>query len=280
MSPVVHPRLYSWCSEQLQRLKAYDEQLQASASPDSAAASSEPKVRGMSPDRVIALASIGFTKDLELTPVECEAGAAAVAAARELEGHSSNDEDDDHHHHTDLEEHDDEEGRDRPGESWYEHFSQLQAFRTVMGHLRVSPVHNHELYSWCSEQLHRLKAYYEQLQSLASSDEATVSQPNVEGMSPDRVMALDSIGFTKDLVLAPVESDARVATMIGQVAHGELEGQSSHAKEDDSHHRCDLEEDAVQSHHEEYPVIEDCIAKTCDGASKADGGRKHDPVEV
>jgi hypothetical protein len=112
VSPVEDPRLYSWCSEQLQRLVAYDEQLQPSLD-NPAAATSQPKVKGMTPDRALALAGIGFTKDLELAPVVCEAGAAAVAAARELEGHSSHDEDDDHLDHTYLDE-EDEEDMDPP----------------------------------------------------------------------------------------------------------------------------------------------------------------------
>jgi Helicase associated domain len=113
VSPVTNAPLYAWCSEQLQRLKNLAEQ------PPSSDGSSEPKVKGLGQDRVKILADIGFTKDVELSPVLCEAGAAALAAetaARELDGHSSHDEDDDHypdeHHEDDDDEasHHDKEG--------------------------------------------------------------------------------------------------------------------------------------------------------------------------
>jgi hypothetical protein len=100
VSPVADAPLYAWCSDQLHRLKAVHD---PASRPET---DQHDKVKGMGPDRIKLLADMGFTKDLELVPVECEEGAAAVAAeeaARELDEHSSFEEDDSHHHHEDME---------------------------------------------------------------------------------------------------------------------------------------------------------------------------------
>lgn len=116
VSPVTSAPLYAWCSEQLQRLKNMSEH------PPSADGVRERKVKGMGQDRVKMLADIGFTKDVELAPVLCEAGAAALAAetaARELDGHSSHDEDDDHDHEEHYDEGDDESSHHEKGDNGF-----------------------------------------------------------------------------------------------------------------------------------------------------------------
>jgi Helicase associated domain len=116
VSPVTNAPLYAWCLEQLQRLQAMAEQPTPSAD-----GVREPKVKGLGQDRVKSLADIGFTKDVKLAPVLCEAGAAALVAetaARELDGNSSHDEDDDHDHHEHHED-DDEDSHRNEGDGGF-----------------------------------------------------------------------------------------------------------------------------------------------------------------
>lgn len=86
---------------------------------------------------------------------------------------------------------------ERPRATWQQRLEELKTFHEETGHFRVPAGTHPQLHSWCQEQKQRLK-------NLDKNE----GKDSSKRMGPDRVKALEDLGFTKDLELvAPGDED-------------------------------------------------------------------------
>ena len=128
---------------------------------------------------------------------------------------------------------------ERPRATWSQRFNELYDFYKEHGNFLISADEYPRLHSWCHEQKHRLK-------NVAKNDGKDVSKR----MGPERVMALEKIGFTKDVeLLALVNTDKSSSSPSHELGLRESMSESEDMDEDDFHDHDDDYDDEDDHHH-------------------------------